>query len=56
MENLRNKDIYDIVSNVIVFILAILFLYPIFWLFTSSFKTSTEIYQLSSRLFQKIFT
>lgn len=46
LENLKKKDTYDIVTNIIIFIVALLFLYPLFWLFTSTFKTSNEIYMM----------
>lgn len=55
MEKLKNMDLYDIISNIIVFILALAFLYPLFWLLTSSFKTSAEIYQMPPTIFPENF-
>ncbi|MFL2076429.1 carbohydrate ABC transporter permease [Marinilactibacillus psychrotolerans] len=65
INKLRKKDKYDLASNIIVFVIALLFLYPLLWLLTSAFKTSSEIYQMPPTIlpenfhlgnFQKLFS
>lgn len=49
-KRLRRMGTYDLVTNIIVFILAIFFLLPLFWLLTNTFKTSQQIYQMPPSL------
>lgn len=65
INKLKTADKYAVLSNVLVFVIALLFLYPLYWLFTSSFKTSSEIYQMPPTImpenfylgnFQKLFS
>lgn len=44
---------FDLITNVLVFLLAILFLLPLFWLVTNTFKTSAEIYQMPPDILPK---
>lgn len=55
MKKLRNSDAYDKISNILVFIMALMFLYPLFWLLTSSFKSSAEIYKMPPTIFPENF-
>lgn len=55
-KKLKNKDAYEIVSDVIVFICALLFLLPLFWLLLNTFKYSTEIYASPPTIFPENFT
>ena len=40
------KDKYDLISNILVFVFALLSLMTLFWLITNSFKTSADIYKM----------
>ena len=42
----KRMGFYDVVSNVIVFILALASLSPLLWLITNSVKTSPDIYKM----------
>ena len=53
IQKLKNMDKYDLISNIIVFLLAILFLLPLFWLITNTFKTSPEIYKMPPDILPK---
>ena len=44
---------YDKITNIIVFILALLSLFPIYWLITNSFKTSADIYKMPPEILPK---
>lgn len=55
-KKLKNKDAYEIVSDVIVFICALLFLLPLFWLLFNTFKYSAEIYATPPTIFPENFT
>ena len=39
----RKNRVYEIVSVVIIVLLALLFLFPLYWIVTGAFKTSVEI-------------
>lgn len=56
LKRIKNMEPYDIVSNIIVLIAAILFLLPLFWLLTNAFKYSTEIYQTPPTIIPERFT
>ncbi|MGT2667339.1 carbohydrate ABC transporter permease [Streptococcus rifensis] len=45
-KKIKKMETYDLVTNILVFILAILFVLPLFWLMINTFKTSTQIYQM----------
>lgn len=49
-KRLKKLGTYDLVTNIIVFALAILFLLPLFWLLTNTFKTAQQIYQMPPSL------
>lgn len=44
---------YDLITNIIVFILALCSLLPLFWLITNSFKTSADIYKMPPDILPK---
>ena len=46
LNKLKQMEKFDLITNIIVFVLALLFLLPLFWLLTNTFKTSAEIYQM----------
>ena len=46
MNRIRKMEFYDLVSNIIVVFFALLNLFPLYWLVTSSFKTSTDIFRM----------
>lgn len=50
------RDLYDIISNVFVVIFAALSLFPLYWLFTSSFKNSADVVKMPPDWFPKSFT
>lgn len=45
-ENKKKMEKFDIVSNVIIFLFAILNLFPLYWLFTSSLKNSSDVVKM----------
>lgn len=49
-KRLKRMGTYDLVTNIIVSALAILFLLPLFWLLTNTFKTAQQIYQMPPSL------
>ncbi|CAM4138671.1 sugar ABC transporter permease [Streptococcus penaeicida] len=53
MKKIKQMEGFDLVTNIIVFILAILFLLPLFWLLTNTFKTSSGIYQMPPDILPK---
>lgn len=44
--NKKKMEKFDIVSNVIIFLFAILNLFPLYWLFTSSLKNSSDVVKM----------
>ena len=46
LKKLKRMEKFDLITNIIVFVLALLFLLPLFWLLTNTFKTSAEIYKM----------
>lgn len=55
-KKIKRMDTYDLVTNIIVFIGAILFLFPLLWLAVSTFKNSVEIYQTPPNFWPQNFT
>ncbi len=53
LNKLKQMEKFDLITNIIVFVLALLFLLPLFWLLTNTFKTSAEIYQMPPNVFTK---
>lgn len=53
MKKLKRMEGFDVITNIIVFILAIMFLLPLFWLLTNTFKTSSGIYQMPPDILPK---
>jgi len=51
----KKRGIYDIVSNVVVAFFAIISLFPLYWLVTSSFKTSSAVVKMPPDWFPKTF-
>lgn len=56
MKTLKKQGAFHVVSMVLVVLGAVLFLYPIFWLATNSFKTQQEIYRLPPTWWPEFFT
>ncbi|BCA86895.1 sugar ABC transporter permease [Enterococcus saigonensis] len=50
---LKRMEKFDLVTNIIVFFLALCFLLPLFWLLTNTFKTSPEIYKMPPDILPK---
>lgn len=50
------KDKYDIFSNIVVIFFAVLSLFPLYWLITSSFKNSADVVKMPPDWFPKTFT
>lgn len=44
--NKKKKELFDVVSNAIVFLFAIVNLFPLYWLFTSSLKNSSDVVKM----------
>ncbi|WMB29784.1 hypothetical protein N1495_01975 [Streptococcus didelphis] len=53
LKKIKGMEGFDLVTNILVFILAILFLLPLFWLVTNTFKTSSEIYHMPPDILPK---
>jgi len=52
----KKRETLDIVSNLIVIFFAILSLFPLYWLLTSSFKNSSDVLKMPPDWFPKTFT
>ena len=46
IKNKKRMEKFDIVSNVIIFLFALLNLFPLYWLFTSSLKNSSDVVKM----------
>lgn len=55
LKNLRRMDRLDLVVNVIVFLLSIINLFPFYYLITSSFKSSAQIFKMPPDWWPKSF-
>ncbi|XCY67383.1 carbohydrate ABC transporter permease [Streptococcus iniae] len=53
LRNIKRMERFDLITNIIVLVLALLFLLPLFWLVTNTFKTSAEIYQMPPDILPK---
>lgn len=56
LKKLKYMDKYDLVTSIIVFIGAIAFLLPLFWLLSNTFKYSQEIYRTPPTIIPDRFT
>lgn len=56
LKKLKQMDTYDLVTNIIVFIGALAFLLPLFWLISNTFKFSPEIYRTPPTIIPERFT
>ena len=56
IERFRHMDTYDKVTNIVVFIGALLFMLPLFWLLSNTFKYSAEIYRIPPSIIPDRFT
>jgi multiple sugar transport system permease protein len=54
-KNKRKRDLFDVISNVVVFIFALLSLFPLYWLITSSLKNSAAVVKMPPDWFPKTF-
>lgn len=50
-KKIKHMEKYDLITNIIVSVIALIFLLPLFWLITNTFKTSSQIYQMPPTLF-----
>jgi multiple sugar transport system permease protein len=55
-KNKRKKEWFDITSNIFVVFFAMLSLFPLYWLFTSSFKFSADVVKMPPDWFPKTVT
>ena len=55
-KNKRRYDRFDLVSNGIVILFALLNLFPLYWLVTSSFKNSVDVVKMPPDWWPKTFT
>ncbi|WP_026907184.1 carbohydrate ABC transporter permease [Paucisalibacillus globulus] len=54
-KNKRKRDLFDVISNVVVFLFALLSLFPLYWLITSSLKNSAAVVKMPPDWFPKTF-
>ncbi|MDQ6423492.1 carbohydrate ABC transporter permease [Paenibacillus sp. LHD-117] len=52
----RQREKYDVVSNLVVTFFAVLNLFPLYWLFTSSMKNSSDVIKMPPDWWPKTFT
>lgn len=52
----RKRETYDVLSNVVICLFAIINLFPLYWLFTSSFKNSSDVIKMPPDWWPKTFT
>jgi ABC-type sugar transport system, permease component len=52
----RKREAYDVVSNIAICLIAILNLFPLYWLFTSSLKNSSDVIKMPPDWWPKTFT
>ena len=55
-QNKKKRETVDIVANVIVIFFAVLNLFPLYWLFTSSLKNSSDVIKMPPDWLPKTFT
>lgn len=55
-KNKKKKEKIDIIFNIIVTFFAVLSLFPLYWLVTSSFKNSSDVVKMPPDWFPKTFT
>ncbi len=55
-KNRKKRETVDVVANVIILFFAILNLFPLYWLFTSSLKNSSDVIKMPPDWFPKTFT
>jgi multiple sugar transport system permease protein len=52
----KQREKYDVVSNLVVTLFAVLNLFPLYWLFTSSMKNSSDVVKMPPDWWPKTFT
>lgn len=52
----RKREKIDIIANIIVIVFALLSLFPLYWLVTSSFKNSSDVVKMPPDWFPQTFT
>lgn len=52
-KQIKKMEKFDLITNIIVFVFALVSLLPLLWLLTNSFKTSAEIYQMPPSILPK---
>lgn len=46
IKNKKKREKFDVISNVIIILFALLNLFPLYWLFTSSLKNSSDVVKM----------
>jgi len=52
----KKRELYDVVSNIVIIFFAVLNLFPLYWLFTSSLKNSSDVIKMPPDWWPKTFT
>ncbi|MDQ8738478.1 carbohydrate ABC transporter permease [Paenibacillus sp. LHD-38] len=52
----KKRETYDVIANIIIILFAILNLFPLYWLFTSSLKNSSDVLKMPPDWWPKTFT
>ncbi|MDR7238821.1 carbohydrate ABC transporter permease [Neobacillus drentensis] len=55
-QNKKKRETVDVVANVIIIFFAVLNLFPLYWLFTSSLKNSSDVIKMPPDWLPKTFT
>ncbi|GMK40219.1 sugar ABC transporter permease [Paenibacillus sp. CCS19] len=50
------RELYDVVSNIVICLFAIINLFPLYWLFASSFKNGSDVIKMPPDWWPKTFT
>ncbi|RUS46696.1 carbohydrate ABC transporter permease [Cohnella sp. AR92] len=56
LQGKKKRDSYDVVANIVIVFFAICNLFPIYWLFTSSLKNSSDVIKMPPDWWPKTFT
>ncbi|GFN30020.1 carbohydrate ABC transporter permease [Paenibacillus xylaniclasticus] len=55
-KSLKKRETYDVISNIVIVFFALLNLFPLYWLFTSSLKNSSDVIKMPPDWWPKTFT
>lgn len=56
IKNKKKREKFDVISNVIIILFALLNLFPLYWLFTSSLKNSSDVVKMPPDWWPKSIT